>query len=279
MAKRTQRNPISMQPAASQVRPGFRRALESLWHTGRLQAALLVLLTGWGIYDALVSPRFHIAVVEAAGTQALSAEDVTELAAAKGQAIWLVEPDQIVERVAQSPYVEHAEAQLVLPDRIKITIVERKPDVRWLHDGTSFAVTWDGLIVDNGSKPGPLAATDALSSTDVAPLPAAEPSAIILEIVDTTPNRPLKIGDRVDADALELARRVTLRAPAELPMPLTRIEWDAGLGVSLIIGENRQAVFGRSDELDRKLATVSFLLRENTPFTYLDVRSTTPFYR
>jgi cell division protein FtsQ len=268
-----------MQPAASQVRPGFRRAIESLWHTGRLQAMLLVLFTSWGIYDALVSPRFQIAVVEAAGTQALSPEDVTNLANAKGQAIWLVEPSEIVERVAQSPYVEHAEAQLILPDRIKITIVERKPDVRWLHDGTSFAVTWDGLIVDSGSKPDLLTATGALSGTDEAPPIAPEPAAITLEIVDTTPNRPLKIGDHVDADALELARRVLLRAPAELPVPLTRIEWDAGLGVSLIFAENKQAVFGRSDDLDRKLATVSFMLRDNTPFTYLDVRSTTPFYR
>lgn len=278
MAKRTQRSPIKMQPAASQVRPGFRRTLESLWHTGRLQALLLVVLTGWGIYDALTSPRYHIAVVEAAGTQALTAENVTQLADAIGRPIWEVKPDEIVERVSQSPYVEHADAQLVLPDRLEITIVERKPDVRWSHDGTSFAVTWDGLIVDSGPKPQPLAATDALSGTDVAPVPA-EPAAITLEIFDTTPNRPLKIGDRVDADALELARRIVLRAPEELPMPITRIEWDGGLGVSLIFGENRQAVFGRSDELDRKLATLSHLLSDNTPFGYLDLRPSTPFYK
>lgn len=276
MAKRPPRKAISMQPAASQVRPGFRRILEALWHTGRLQAALLVLLTSWGIYDALTSPRYHITVVEAAGTQALTAENVTELADVKGEPIWEVDPNEIVERVGQSPYVEHAEAQLVLPDRVEITIVERKPDVRWSHDGTSFAVTWDGLIVDSGPKP--LAATEALSGTDAAPVPE-EPAAITLEIFDTTPNRPLKIGDRVDADALELARRIVLRAPEELPVPITRIEWDGGLGVSLIFDENRQAVFGRSDDLDRKLATLSHLLRDTTPFGYLDLRPTTPFYR
>jgi cell division protein FtsQ len=280
MAKRGQRNPISMHPAGSRVRPGFRRMLEYLWHTGRLQAALLALLAGWGIYDALTSPRYQIEIVEAAGAQALNDEDVADLSGVKGQPIWLVDPAEIVERVAQSPYVEHADAHLVLPNRLVVAIVERKPDVRWRHNGTTYDVTWDGLIVDGGPEsPPPAPATDALTTTDAGPVPPEGPAGITLEIVDTTPNRPLKVGDRVDADALELARRVTLRAPAELPVPITRIEWDGGLGVSLIFGENRQAVLGRSDDLDRKLATLRFLLYDSTPFTYLDLRPTTPYYR
>ncbi len=36
---------------------------------------------------------------------------------------------------------------------------------------------------------------------------------------------------------------------------------------------------GRSDDLDRKLATLRYLLSDNTPFTYLDLRPTTPYYR
>jgi hypothetical protein len=51
------------------------------------------------------------------------------------------------------------------------------------------------------------------------------------------------------------------------------------MGVSLIFGDNRQVVLGRSDDLDRKLATLGFVLRDNTPFAYLDLRTTTPYYR
>jgi cell division protein FtsQ len=283
MAKRAQRNPISLQPAGSKVRPRFRRAVRLLWHSGRLQAALLALVAGWGIYDAIKSPRYHIRTVEAKGVQALTTDEVTKLAGVTGQLIWLVEPADIVERVRQSPYVEHADAHLVLPDRLEVTIVERKPNVRWIHDGTAFAVTWEGLIVDGGptaAPPAPITATGPLSPTDGTPTtPPPLPEVSILEIVDTTPNRPLKVGDQVDADALELARRVMLRAPTELPVPIGRIEWDGGLGVSLIFGDNRQAVLGRSDDLDRKLATLRFLLQDTTPFTYLDLRPTTPYYR
>jgi len=202
--------------------------------------------------------------------------------------------------------VQHAEARLVLPDRLHVHVTERKPEVRWMHDGTAYAVTWDGRVIDQvGEKPAPAVAspiseTAALSQTqplsetvpvtpsealtetgqpDVASAPLGHDFASAVTIVDTTPNRPLKVGDHVDSDALELARRVTLRAPTELPRPIARIEWDAGLGVSLIVDDGRQVVLGKSDDLDRKLATLRWVMSDNTPYRYLDLRPNTPYYR
>ena len=312
-AKRRKRKPASYLPSGSRVRPGLRRTLDQLLHSGRVAAAVLAALAGTAMYAVLTSPRYAVQTVEAEGVQALSSMDVEALAAVDGQPIWFVEADEIAARVAQSPYVERAKARLVLPDRVQVTVLERKPEVRWLHNGVAYAVTWDGRVVDQvqpaAAEPLTLTTTDTLSAT--APLTAADPlSATLpvspaepplealppaelapaaneggqpfvstLTIVDTTPNRPLRVGDFVDADAIELARRVALRAPTELPMPLTRIEWDGGLGVSLIVGDGRQVVLGRSDELDRKLATLRYLLNDNTPFTFLDLRPTTPYYR
>jgi len=204
---------------------------------------------------------------------------------------------------------------LILPDRVEVHITERKPEVRWMHDGQSYAVTWDALVVDleNRGPPAPaapvtdtatLSNTDAISGTpplsETAPLTPSEVLSrtteisgtqqvmengidnsfnSVVTIYDTTPNRPIKIGDRVDSDALELARRVTLRAPTELPRPIKRIEWDAGLGVSLIVDDDRQVVLGKSDDLDRKMATLRFLMHDSTAYKYLDLRPTTPYYR
>jgi cell division protein FtsQ len=284
VAKRSQRRQVHLQPAGSRVRPGLRRSLHWALHTGKLPALVLVALAGWGVYDALGSPRYRVRVVGAAGIQALTLQDVAALAAVQDQSIWFVEPATVVERITQSPYVERASARLVLPDRLEVTIAERKPDVRWIHAGTTYAVTWNGLIVDD--RPQSVAQetitpTDMLSGTDPSALAAksAPAGASTVTIVDTTPNRPLKVGDYVDADALELARRVSLRAPAELPAPITRIEWDSGLGLSLIFGEGRQVVLGRSTDLDRKLATLRHLLADGTQFSYLDLRPTTPYYR
>ncbi len=116
--------------------------------------------------------------------------------------------------------------------------------------------------------------TEATSTT----LPAGRSFVSVVTIVDTTPNRPLKIRDHVDPDAVELARLVSLRS-AELQQPISRIEWDAGLGVSLIMGEGHQVVLGNSKEIDRKLATLRFVLKDGTQFKFLDLRPETPYYR
>ncbi len=298
MAKRVRRHISSLAPAGSRVRPGLRRFFRSLIHSGKLAALLLGALAGWGIYHALTSPRYHVRTVEARGVRALTQEDVATLAAVDGARIWDVETGDMEQRISQSPYVQHVDARLVLPDRLVVEVTERKPDVRWLHNGTAYAVTWEGLVVDEAPEvvvPAALTNTDVLSGSTVLSETTGlsttlEPKSAVVDgqmhdfessvtILDTTPNRPLKVGDRVDADALELARRVILRAPTELPVPLTRIEWDGGLGVSLIVGDGRQVVLGRSDELDRKLATLRYLLLDNTAFKYLDLRPTTPYYR
>jgi hypothetical protein len=103
--------------------------------------------------------------------------------------------------------------------------------------------------------------------------------ASVVTIVDTTPNRLLKVGAHIDPDALEVARRVSLRAPSELPVPIERIEWDRGLGVSLIVEDGRQVVLGSSQELDRKMATLRYILNKKTAFKYFDLRPSTPYYR
>jgi cell division protein FtsQ len=301
----------------SRVRPGFKRLLRNMLRSGRLVALILAAATGWIAYDALRSPHYRVQIVETLGAQALSRDDVAALADVQDEPIWYVDTDEIAARVRQSPYVEQAEARLILPDRVEVHITERKPEVRWMHDGQSYAVTWDALVVDleNHGAPASGAAalvtdTAALSNTgtisgtpplnETTPLTPSEVLSATAEIsgtqqvmengidnsfnsvvtiYDTTPNRPLKVGDRVDSDALELARRVILRAPMELPRPIKRIEWDAGLGVSLIVDDDRQVVLGKSDDLDRKMATLRFLMHDSTAYKYLDLRPTTPYYR
>ncbi len=314
-----------------QARPGARRALEWSIKTGRLFAVIALGLALWLLYDALTSPEYVVRTVVAEGNTALTAEDIAAIANVEGESVWLVRADEIETRVRQSPYVEAVHARVELPDRVVVAVRERRPEVRWMHNGVSYAVTWDGLIlaaqpsaVTQPSPPAEEAPADQPENAGETnePVPAlvipggegqpegdappAEPPAESpledgasqqapaespppedapgadgvsqLTIVDTTPNRELKPGDKVDPDALEVARRVTLRAH-ELPAPIQRIEWDAGLGVSLIVADGKQAVIGRSERLDEKLAILAQLLWDSTPFSYLDLRPTTPYYR
>jgi hypothetical protein len=261
--------------------------------SGKLLALIVLAFASWLLYDALTSPGYVVRAVSAQGLMALSNADVQALADATGQSIWLVRDDEVEARIRQSPYVERVNARVLLPDTLLIQVTERRPEVRWTHQGTTYAVTWDGLVLAS-TMPG-AAATQPLTSTQglLPPLTISETNTVSqtqegnvpgpafvgsVAIVDTTPNRQLKPGDKVDPDALEVARRVTLRA-AELPAPLQRIEWDAGLGVSLIVGDNRQVIIGKGERLDEKLAVLNYLLRDTTPFSLLDLRTTTPYYR
>jgi cell division protein FtsQ len=272
-----------------------RRVLVWSLRSGKLLALVVLGVAAWLLYDALTSPGYIVRTVSAQGTMALSNEDVQTLADVVGQPIWLVRDSEIEERVRQSPYVERVRARVVLPDTVVVQVTERRPEVRWTHNGTTYAVTWDGLVLaglplntaasatqpvtntEGLVPPQPLSQTDTVSQTEATSVPG--PAFVSsVAIVDTTPNRELKSGDKVDPDALEVARRVTLRA-AELPAPLQRIEWDAGLGVSLIVGDNKQVIIGKGERLDEKLAVLTHLLRDNTPFSLLDLRTTTPYYR
>ena len=272
------------QTPKAQVRPGLRRMAWAVVVNGKLAALLLGGASGWAGYQALTSPRFDVRSVRAKGIVALTNDEIARFADVKGERIWFVQTAAIAERVRESPYVEAVTVRLELPDGVVVTVRERRPDVRWEHNGAVFAVTSDGMIIDEiVDATLPLSDTRPLSGTGTvsATLPAVPVRAFAsaITVVDTTPNRPLKIRDRVDPDALELARRVSLRASkGELGQTLTRIEWDAGLGVSIMLGE-RQVVLGRSDDLDRKWATLQFMLRDGTQFRFLDLRSNEPYYR
>nr|AIA13278.1 POTRA domain, FtsQ-type [uncultured bacterium] len=231
-----------------QVRPAWRRRIAGWLRNGKLAALGLVLLAGWSGYVALSSARFVVQTIRTEGNRALTAAEVARFAAVKGAPIWFVKTGEIQDRIAESPYVETVKVRLQLPNAVLVQVRERQPEVRWVHQGQIFAVTADGLVVDQRSDPATalITPTVALSGTTVlsssmAITPTAQRETFVSEvtIVDTTPNRELKVRDRVDPDALELARRVMLRQN-ELSQPIRRIEWDAGLGVSLILsGDHR----------------------------------------
>lgn len=275
-------NPKSKPQTASQARPGLRRVLVWSVRSGKLMALVVLGIAGWLLYDALTSPEYVVRSVSAQGITALSEADVEELADVTGKSIWFVRDIDVESRVRQSPYVERVRAQVMLPGTVVVQVKERRPEVRWTHEGATYAVTWEGLVLAGTPQPAAQpeggAAAQAPITDTVADVPAQPAFVSSVEIIDTTPNRTLKAGDIVDPDALEVARRISLRR-TEIPAPIHRIEWDAGMGVSLRVADDKQVVIGKNERLDEKLAIIAQLLHDSTPFSYLDLRTTTPFYR
>jgi cell division protein FtsQ len=272
-----------------QAQPIKQRSFGGYVRNGKIPAVMLLLGAGWLLYATLTSPRYVVQQVRLEGGNALMEADVAALSAVQGQSIWNVEPSEVEARVAQSPYVEQASAQVVLPATVLVRVRERQPAMRWQHNDTVYDVAQDGRILaaaPNASLASPsasVAGTDVVTATapisptsSVAPVPRVISGNSVV-VIDTTPDRVLEPGSYVDPDALEVARRVALRA-AELPAPLEQIRWEQNIGVVLQVG-GRTVVVGNSERLDEKLAILVKVLREQTPFTLLDLRPSAPYLR
>jgi cell division septal protein FtsQ len=183
---------------------------------------------------------------------------VAALSGVAGTSLWIVEPAHVVENLKRSSYIESAAVSLALPDQLHITVVERQPSIRWSVQGTEYLVDENALVLGA----------------------AAGPSENALVVIDTF-RGTLAAGEKLDADALELARALSLRLPQEASLTPRRIEWDIFYGI-LVITENEQKIaFGRKDDakvsLDEKIATLRSVIDQGMQFQFLDLRPGVPY--
>lgn len=239
------------------TRPGPRRAVGSWLASGRLASLLLLIAALGGLLYIATAPRFAVRSIDVEGAQAMRADAVADLSGARGQSIWMLDTRQIVEQLKHSAYIEEASASLALPDRLTITVRERRPELRWQAGGALYLVDAAGRVLDSDT-------TTPMSDTLV---------------IEDSSNRAIEPNDSVDADALLLGRLLNLRLPAELGLRPAHIGWDLDRRMYVTTSDNRTIIFGTSDNLDQKLAVLGTLLSDNTAFTLLDLRPSTPFYR
>ncbi|MCS6880618.1 MAG: FtsQ-type POTRA domain-containing protein [Oscillochloridaceae bacterium] len=243
--------------SGQQAVPGARRLLTSWLANGRLLSlAICIVAVGIMAY-ALTSPRFSVRQIRVEGNRILEAELVADLADAFGRPIWFVKPAAVAARLHENAYIASASVDLALPDVMRIRIVERRPEVRWQAGGMHYLVDGTGKVLGLARES---AADDVLVIADHSHL-------------------ELKPNDLVDVDAVHLAQELALRLPVELGFTPVQIGWDYGLGVFVRGPLGQTIVFGRSENLDRKLAILNVLLQDQTAFTYLDLRPSNPFYQ
>lgn len=247
----------SSPPPGQQAIPGPRQSLRAWAVSGRL-AGLLLCAAACGLMAYLLtSPRFYVREVTVVGNSALHADAVTEIAGVVGLPIWFVRPEDAVARLSENAYVASAAVELALPDQAVVRLVERRPEVRWEAGGVQYLVDRTGKVLG----------------------PAQEPAAENVLVIADNSHLELKPNEQIDLDAVKLAQDLALRLPVELSFTPAQIGWDMGLGVYARTAAGQTIVFGRSEELPRKLAVLGVLLGDQTPFTYLDLRPANPFYQ
>jgi cell division protein FtsQ len=233
-----------------------------LLRSGRLFSLGLFVASMLGLIYLFASPDLHIQQIDVTGNSVLKRSEIVRLSGVQGMPIWFLDNASVGERLLSNAYIEQASIHVAFPNQATIKVVERRPEVRWQLGHMQYLVDAGGTVLGVADTP-----PDPDTLVIVASLPAQPELGSGLEPMD-----------HVDPDALRLAQALALRLPAEVGMMPATIGWDYGLGVYVLTDSAQTIVFGRTDELDRKLAVLRQLLHEGTAFTYLDLRPSTPFY-
>ncbi|NTU84220.1 MAG: FtsQ-type POTRA domain-containing protein, partial [Chloroflexales bacterium] len=240
-----------------QATPGPRRSLRGWLSSGRLVSLVIFLAACGALAYLFTDERFSVRRVEVEGNRALDAAAVSALADVLGRPVWFVHGDVAAARLRENAYVASASVELALPDLAIIRIVERRPEVRWQAGGVQYLVDGTGKVLAAAQEPA---------------------EADVLVITDSS-HMQLGPNDQLDLDAIQLAQSLALKLPVELGFTPAQIGWDYGLGVYVRSAAGQTIVFGQSEEVGRKLAVLDVLLKEQTAFTYLDLRPDNPFYQ
>ncbi|MFV9504926.1 MAG: cell division protein FtsQ/DivIB [Oscillochloridaceae bacterium umkhey_bin13] len=255
-ARRQRRRPNSPAPGL-QATPGMRAAALGWLTSGRIVSLVILLVACAALGYLFIDPRFSVQQIQVEGQTALDADAVAAMAQLQGRPIWFVDHVATVARLKENAYIAAASVEVRLPDQALIRIVERRPEVRWQAGGVQYLVDATGKVLGVATEP---AETDVLVITD-------------------NWHSQLNPKDQLDRDAILLAQALYLRLPVELGFTPTLIGWDYALGVYALTATDQMIVFGQSEALDRKLAVLNVIFRDQTPFRYLDLRPSNPFYQ
>jgi cell division protein FtsQ len=118
-----------------------------LWHSGRIEAALA---TGnRALVRAMTDAGLTVQEIDVRGRHATASEALLAAVGIKrGDPILLFDADAARERIERIGWVKSAAVQRILPGTILLSIVERRPFVRWQIDGHTVLIDRDGKVLD-----------------------------------------------------------------------------------------------------------------------------------
>ncbi len=241
----------------SQVRPGPRQTFKYWLISGRLASLLLFLASVGMLGFIFTSPQFRIQQVVVEGNSVLQDEAVAQMSGLEDTSIWFVDTAHASDRLLNDAYVEQTSISVKMPNQAVIKVSERRPEMRWELNGVQYLLDRNGTVLDIASEP-------------------AEPDTLVIVGSGQQSLEPMA---HVDPDALKLAQALALRLPRELGFTPTMIGWDIALGIYVKSELGQTIVFGRTENLDRKLALLQEVWEQQIGFSYLDLRPLNPYIR
>lgn len=191
---------------------------------------LLAALVG-GALALYFSPVLRVQQVEVVGTEIMDSYALAQLSGLKGRSMLTSRLSEVEEKLAAQPMVKSVHAERVWPHTVRLVVEERQPWGYWHTPDGDFVVDSDGVVLEGVSPP-----TEGLI------------------IYQENEARTFKPGDRVDADAVRLAKQLMDYSATALDLAVVRLEYNDREGLSLVTNADYRVVLGDSHSLDYKLA-------------------------
>jgi cell division septal protein FtsQ len=183
-----------------------RRALPA---PGRIAAGLLAAVLAGGLLALINGPWLRVADVAWAGQRYTpSAQLERVLAPLDGAALLTLDAGALAARLQQLPAVSHATVEAVLPDTLRVRIVEKVAAFVWQTSAVRLIGVADGTLIGQ-------LALQAELPPDIEALPLVDDRRVN--------SRDIMVGDRIDPATLAAALRLASVEPAALGSTATEV--------------------------------------------------------
>ena len=226
-------------PEAQSRNHGSRRGFRWNIRWQLVLALAPLLFVAVGTYVALNSSMFSVNNLRIEGAARLDHESLAQISGLYGASMLTLPEEGARRRLTAIPDIRSVGITREWPDTVVITVEERTPVAFWTVSGHDFPVDQEGIVLSAGTPDGP------------AP-----------RIVEVTPGRILEPGDLVHPDAIAFAQRIMAESPRFLDASVTELEYEAGIGVTVIFDGGLRVTFGDDRSYDYKIAVLSQLLLE-----------------
>lgn len=107
-----------------------------------------------GFRSVAASTFFEIEKIETYGLQNISKEKIEAVVRtrAAGKGVWEADLEEIKEEIAKLSYVKHVSVSRLLPETIKVIVIEREPIALVLIDDKTYRVDQDGKLLEEISE-------------------------------------------------------------------------------------------------------------------------------
>lgn len=212
-------------------------------------AVLFIAVTAYGGWLLWESPVFRVSHVKVSGNERITSEEIVQLTDMFGQSMFTANLADAQETLSTLPLLAKVELKRDWPSTIRVTVEERQAWGTWMQGGVRYTIDRDGVVL--GTEPPP----------------AGSPQVKAAESVT------LRVGDRVDYQAVTAAAEIYEQLPRRLGTTVTEIAYVTGTGVQVTTASGQNALFGDSSAVPYKLSVWAALATEarNQGITYTTI--------